>query len=250
MPEGDALHRAAARLRVLEGEVVAVETPHPRAAVLRLAERLDGRRLERVQAVGKNLVLGFEGGLVLRSHLRMSGRWRVQAAGTEPFGTPWLVLRGRERQAVLWNGPVLELTRGRSPAVARLGPDVMADPPDLDGMLARLRAADPGREVGEALLDQRLVAGIGNMWKAEALFSVGISPWKRLGEHSDEELRGLLGAAATLMQGSRGRHRVYRRAGRPCPRCGTLVRSYPQGDAARTAYWCPGCQAGTEPAGA
>jgi endonuclease-8 len=250
MPEGDALHRAAQRLRVLEGEVVAVETPHPRAAVLRLAERLDGRRLERVQAVGKNLVLGFEGGLVLRSHLRMSGRWGVQAAGTEPFGTPWLVLRGRERQAVLWNGPVLELTRGRSPTVARLGPDVMADRPDLDGMLARLRAADPRREVGDALLDQRLVAGIGNMWKAEALFAVGISPWTRLGEYSDEELRSLLAAAATLMQGPRGRHRVYRRAGRPCPRCGTLVRSYPQGDAARMAYWCPGCQAGTEPAGA
>jgi endonuclease-8 len=250
MPEGDALHRAAERLRVLEGEVVAVETPHPRAAVLRLAERLDGLRLERVQAVGKNLVLGFEGGLVLRSHLRMSGRWRVQAAGTEPFGTPWLVLRGRERQAVLWNGPVLELTRGRSPTVARLGPDVMADPPDLDGMLARLRAADPGREVGEALLDQRLVAGIGNMWKAEALFAVGISPWKGLRELSDEELRDLLGAGARLMQGPRGRHCVYRRAGRPCPRCGTLVRSYPQGDAARMTYWCPGCQAGTEPAGA
>jgi endonuclease-8 len=250
VPEGDALHRAAARLRVLEGEVVAVETPHPRAAVLRLAERLDGRRLERVQAVGKNLVLGFEGGLVLRSHLRVRGRWRVQAAGTEPFGTPWLVLRGRERQAVLWNGPVLELTRGRSPAVARLGPDVMADPPDLDGMLGRLRAADQGREVGDALLDQRLVAGVGNMWKAEALFEAEVSPWVRLGELADEELRELLRAAATLMQGPRGRHRVYRRAGRPCPRCGTLVRSYPQGDAARMAYWCPGCQAGTGPPGA
>jgi endonuclease VIII len=250
MPEGDALHRAAERLRVLEGEVVAVETPHPRAAVLRLAERLDGLRLERVQAVGKNLVLGFEGGLVLRSHLRMNGRWRVQAAGTEPFGTPWLVLRGRERQAVLWNGPVLELTRGRSPTVARLGPDVMADPPDLDGMLARLRAADPGREVGEALLDQRLVAGIGNMWKAEALFAAAISPWRRLGELSDDELHALLAAAARLMQSPRRRHRVYRRAGRPCARCATLVRSYPQGDTARMAYWCPGCQAGTEPPGA
>jgi len=250
MPEGDALHRAAARLRVLEGEVVAVETPHPRAAVLRLAERLDGRRLERVQAVGKNLVLGFEGGLVLRSHLRMHGRWRVQAAGTEPFGTPWLVLRGRERQAVLWNGPVLELTRGRSPTVARLGPDVMADPPDLDAMLARLRAGDQGHEVGDALLDQRLVAGVGNMWKAEALFAAEVSPWRRLGELSDEELRGLLASAARLMQAPRNRHRVYRRAGRPCPRCGTLVRSHPQGDAARMAYWCPRCQAGTGPPGA
>ena len=235
---------------MLEGEVVAVETPHPRAAVLRLAERLDGRRLERVQAVGKNLMLAFEGGLVLRSHLRMHGRWRVQAAGTEPLGTPWLVMRGRERQAVLWNGPVLELTRGRSPAVARLGPDVMADPPDLGGMLARLRGGDREREVGDALLDQRLVAGIGNMWKAEAFFAAEISPWRRLGELSDDQLRDLLAAAARLMQGPRERHHVYRRAGGPCPRCSTLVRSYPQGDAARMAYWCPRCQAGTEPAGA
>lgn len=250
MPEGDALHRAAERLRVLEGEVVAVQTPHPRAAVLRLAERLDGRRLESVSAVGKNLVLGFEGGLLLRSHLRMRGRWRVQPAGTEPFGTPWLVLRGRERQAVLWNGPVLELTRGRSPAVARLGPDVMRSPPDLDGMLARLRRAEQRREVGEALLDQRLVAGIGNMWKAEALFDAGISPWRPLAELSDEELRRILTVAADLMQGPRGGRRVYRRAGRPCLRCGTRVCSRPQGDAARAAYWCPSCQAGTASPGA
>jgi endonuclease-8 len=250
MPEGDALHRAAARLRVLEGEVVAVETPHPRAAVLRLSERLDGLRLERVRAVGKNLLLDFEGGLVLRSHLRMRGRWRVQAAGDEPLGTPWLVLRGRERQAVLWNGPVLELTRGRSPAVARLGPDVMADPPDLDAMLDRFRAAHQSREVGEALLDQRLVAGIGNMWKAEALAAVSISPWRPLSGLGDDELRALLAEAARLMQAGERARRVYRRAGRPCPRCGTRIRSYPQGDEARMAYWCPVCQEGTSPAGA
>ena len=250
MPEGDAVHRAAERLRVLEGEVLAVETPHPRAAVLRIAERLDGRRLERVEARGKNLLLGFEGGLVLRSHLRMRGRWRVQSAGLAPLGKPWLVLRGRQRQAVLWNGPVLELTRGRSPAVARLGPDVMTDPPDVEGMLARLRTADPGRELGDALLDQRLVAGIGNMWKAEALFAAGLSPWRRLRDAGDDDLRSVVGAAARLMQGPRGRHQVYRRAGRPCRRCGTLVRSFPQGEEVRMAYWCPACQAGTGPAGA
>jgi endonuclease-8 len=248
MPEGDALHRAAERLRVLEGEVVAVETPHPRAAVLRLPERLDGLRLERVEAVGKNLLLGFEGGLTLRSHLRMRGRWRVEPAGREPFGTPWLVLRGRTKQAVLWNGPVLELARGRSPAVARLGPDVMADPPDLDGMVARLRAAHQSREIGDALLDQRLVAGIGNMWKAEALFAAETSPWRRLSELDDDALRRVLGEAASLMRAGRARRRVYRRAGRPCGRCGAAIRSYPQGDEARTAYWCPGCQEGTSPA--
>jgi endonuclease VIII len=248
MPEGDALHRAADRLRVLEGEIVAVETPHPRAAVLRLPERLDGLRLERVEAVGKNLLLSFEGGLLLRSHLRMHGRWRVQAAGTEPFGTPWLVLRGSERQAVLWNGPVLELTRGRSPSVARLGPDVLAEPPDVEAMVARLRGAGPSRQVGEALLDQRLLSGIGNMWKAEILFEAEISPWQPIGELSDEELARTVGEATRLMRAGRRRRQVYRRAGRPCRRCGASIRSFPQGDEARMAYWCPGCQAGTGPA--
>lgn len=250
MPEGDALHRAAERLRALEGEVVSVETPHPRAAVLRLPERLDGLRLERVEALGKNLLLGFEGGLTLRSHLRMRGRWRVEPAGREPPGTPWLVLRGGETQAVLWNGPVLELTRGRPRAVARLGPDVMADPPDLDEMVARLRAARQSREVGEALLDQRLVAGIGNMWKAEALFAAATSPWRRLSELDDDVLLRVVGEAARLMRAGRARRLVYRRAGRPCGSCGAIIRSRPQGDEARTAYWCPGCQAGTSPAGA
>jgi endonuclease-8 len=248
VPEGDALHRAAERLRVLEGEVVAVETPHPRAAVLRLPERLDGLRLERVEAVGKNLLLSFEGGLLLRSHLRMRGRWRVQAAGTKPYGTPWLVLRGTERQAVLWNGPVLELTRGRSPAVARLGPDVLAEPPDEEAMVARLRGTGPSRQVGDALLDQRLISGIGNMWKAEILFEAEISPWRPLGELSDEDLGRIVGEATRLMRAGRRRHGVYRRAGRPCRRCGAAIRSYPQGDEARMAYWCPGCQAGTGPA--
>jgi endonuclease-8 len=250
VPEGDALHRAAERLRVLEGEVVAVESPHPRAAALGVAARLDGRRLERVEAVGKNLLLGFEGGLVLRSHLRMRGRWRVQGADTPPLGTPWLVLRGRERQAVLWNGPVLEVTRGRPDALRRLGPDIMAEPPDLEAALARLRATDQGREAGEAFLDQGLVAGIGNMWKAEVFFATGTSPWQRLRDLDDGELRAMLAASAHLMRSGRRRREVYRRAGRPCRRCGALVRSYPQGEDARMAYWCPACQAGTGPAGA
>src|ERR1043166_4808135 len=108
MPEGDSLHRAARRLQVLVGQRVEVETPHPRAAVKGLSEKLDGRRLEEVEAVGKNLLLRFEGGLVLRSHLRMSGRWRLERRGASHAGKPWLVLRGSEHEAVLWNGAVLE----------------------------------------------------------------------------------------------------------------------------------------------
>lgn len=250
MPEGDALHRTAERLRALEGEVLAVESPHPRAAALAIASRIDGRRLERVEAVGKNLVLSFEGGLVLRSHLRMRGRWRILPLHRRPFGTPWLVLRGRDRQAVLWHGPVLELSRGRPRALAGLGPDVMVDPPQVEAMLRRIRSVDQRREVGEALLDQRLVAGIGNVWKAETLFRAEISPWACLVELDDDQLRSILRLASVLMQGERPRRAVYRRSGLPCRRCATIIRSRAQGDEARTAYWCPRCQAGTRPAGA
>jgi endonuclease-8 len=245
MPEGDSLHRAARRLQVLVGERVEVETPHPRAAVKGLAERLDGRRLEQVEAVGKNLLLHFEGGLVLRSHLRMKGRWRVERRGAERSGKPWLVLRGAEHEAVLWNGAVLELVGPRG--APRLGPDILGEPPDFETMLARLRSS-PGREVGDALLDQRLVSGIGNLWKAEALWEARVSPWRLLKDVDDGDVRAVLEAAHTRMRasldGPRPLRRVHRRAGRACPRCGGIVRSAPQGDNARTAYWCAGCQVG------
>jgi endonuclease-8 len=245
MPEGDAIHRAAARLRLLEGEVLSVETPHPRAAVLRLAERLDGMRLEQVEAVGKNLFLSFEDGTVLRSHLRMHGRWRVQPAGSRIVGKPWLILRGSKWEAVQRNGPVLELGRA---GPTGLGPDVMAEPAQIDAMVERLRSTDRSRELGDALLDQRLVAGIGNMWKAETLFHASSSPWLRLGDVSDETLRAILATAHRLMT-ERPRERfVYRRAGRPCRRCGATIRSRRQGEHARAAYWCPRCQGGTEAA--
>jgi endonuclease-8 len=246
MPEGDALHRVAERLRVLEGEVVAAESPHPRAAMLGIAERIDGKRLERVEALGKNLLLTFEGGVVVRSHLRMSGRWHVQEAGRPVRGSPWLVLRTAEWQAVQRNGPVLDLGTRR---LTRLGPDIMAAPPAIGAMVARFRRADPGRELGDALLDQTLAAGIGNKWRAEALFEVRLSPWTRLRDVTDSELEALLAAASRLMRGPRRRYRVYRRAGRPCPQCGTKIESRPQGDNARMAYWCPACQAGTEAPG-
>jgi endonuclease-8 len=236
---------------VLAGQRVEVEAPHPRAAGKQLAERLDGRLLESVEAVGKNLLLHFEGGLVLRSHLRMTGRWRVEPRGSTRVGRPWLVLRGDEHEAVLWNGPVLELGRGASFS-SRLGPDILAQPPDLEAMLARLRAAPQEREVGDALLDQRLVSGIGNLWKAESLWDVRVSPWRRLADVTDDELGAALQSAhekmRTGVEGTRPLRHVYRRAGRACRRCGAVIRSHAQGDNARTAFWCPGCQrGGSEP---
>jgi endonuclease-8 len=144
---------------------------------------------------------------------------------------------------VLWGGPVLELN---TRAVGRLGPDILARPPELDRMLANLRGVDQRRDLGEALLDQRLVAGIGNMWKAEALWRARVSPWRPLRETTDEQLRAALAQAARLMRGSvdtgREARAIYRRAGRPCPRCRTPIESRGQGDANRTAYWCPTCQ--------
>ena len=249
MPEGDALHRAAKRLQPLVGQRLAAESPHPRAQATGVAPRIDGRVLESVDAVGKNLLLRFEGGVVVRSHLRMTGRWRLEPRGRARTGRPWLVLRGDEFEGVLWNGPVLTLEARNVP---RLGPDVLAPDFDFDAAVAGLHVAGD-QWLGEALLDQRLVAGIGNMWMAETLWTIRVSPWIRVRDVPDKVLRDAVAEARRLMQealatGRPGRQ-VYRRAGRPCLRCGTIVRSRGQGDANRTAYWCPACQAGGGPPG-
>jgi endonuclease-8 len=248
MPEGDAIHRIARRLQPLVGQRIEAEAIHPRARLMHVAERIDGKVLESVDAVGKNLIFRFAGGVVLRSHLRMSGRWSLRPRGELRRGTPWLVLRGDRVEGVLWNGPVLELG---ARAMQSLGPDILERPPRIGEMLERIRAADGTRHLGETLLDQRLVAGIGNMWLAEALFEARLSPWRRLAQVPDEDRRHVLEAAARLMQealdGRRSGHRVYRRAGRPCPRCGTRIQSWGQGDANRMTYWCPVCQVGEEP---
>ena len=249
MPEGDSIHRAARRLQPLVGQRLEVESPNPRAQATGVADRVDGRVLESVEAVGKNLLLRFEGGLVVRSHLRMTGRWGVEPRGTARTGLPWLVLRGDELEGVLWNGPVLTLEARN---VRRLGQDVLAEELDVDAAVRRLRGAAELR-LGEALQDQRLLAGVGNMWMAEALWTVRFSPWAWVRDVSDETLREAVEAARRLMREALGTGRpgrqVYRRAGRPCPRCGTIVRSRGQGDDNRTAYWCPGCQGGGVPPG-
>jgi endonuclease VIII len=249
VPEGDSLHLAARRLQTLVGQRIAADSPHPRAQAERIAERIDGRILESVSAHGKNLVLRFGGGIVLRSHLRMSGRWSIRPRGEARTGKPWLVLRGDEVEGVLWNGPVLEL---HTRALARLGPDILERPPRIDAMLERMRHADQTQWFGETLLDQSIVAGIGNMWLAEALWEAELSPWRRLRDVPEADRRRSLETAGALMRASvdtgRGRrHRVYRLVGRPCPRCRAKIRSWGQGDDNRMAYWCPGCQAGDDP---
>ena len=246
MPEGDSLHRAARRLQVLVGERVEAESPNPRGLATGVARAVDGRILERVEAVGKYVLLYFEGGVVVHSHLRMNGRWRVaRRDDTRRRGSPWLVLRGSDWEATQWNGPVLRLG---GEAVRSLGPDLLAPATDVAVIVARLRRVDQSRLVGDALVDQRIVAGIGNMWLSEALWHGRVSPWSRLADVADDPLAGVLQWARERMRGavagSRPSRSVYRRAGRGCPRCGEPIRSRGLGDANRTAYWCPRCQPG------
>jgi endonuclease VIII len=248
MPEGDSLHRIAARLRPLVGQRVEASSPNPRGLATNVARAVDGLVLESVDAVGKHLLLRFEGGVTVRNHLRMTGRWRVRERGRPAWrGRPWLVLETSRWEATQWNGPVLKLDDGRA---NRLGPDLLADATAVEEVVARVRRADPARLLGDVLLDQRLAAGIGNMWLAELLWRGGLSPFLPVGEVTDDELAGVLGWARDSMRAAVGGARarppraVYRRAGRPCPRCGTPILSRGLGELNRTAYWCGGCQRG------
>ena len=246
MPEGDSIRRAAARLRLLVGERVEASSPSPRGLATNVARAVNGRVLESVDAVGKHLLLHFEGGVVIRSHLRMNGRWRVRARdGSPPRGRPWLVLTTEQWEASQWNGPVLTIDDGRA---ARLGPDLLADEMSVDRLVARIRAVDERRLLGDVLLDQRVVAGIGNMWLAEILWHGRLSPWLAVGAATEDELTRALAWGREAMLGSvagrRPSRAVYRRKGRPCLRCGGAIRSRGLGELNRTAYWCEGCQRG------
>jgi len=241
VPEGDSIRRAARALRALEGERVEATAPHPRGAPV--ARAIDGRVLEAVEPVGKNLLLRFDGGLVVHSHLGMVGRWRVVPVGSSIRGRPWLVLRGPTREAQLWNGSTLRIARG---AKLALGPDLLAASTDVEAVADRVLASGPSRLIGEALLDQRVVAGIGNVWLAELLWHGRLSPWDPVGAVEKRRLVAALGWARREMlqsvAGARPTRSVYRRARRPCPRCGTPIVSRGLGERNRTAYWCPTCQ--------
>jgi endonuclease VIII len=258
VPEGDTIHHAARRVgaALVGKEILAVEAPQPRHRHDRLAERLAGRAVRAVDARGKHLLLRFEGELTLHSHLRMGGSWRVYRRGERWRRSPgraWLVIRTPEHEVVQFDGPMLELlTDSRTRfdrRIAGLGPDLVADDFDERLFLRRLREDDPTRAIGDALLDQYIVAGIGNLWKSESCFDAGVDPWRGLGDVSDEEaLRIVRGARPRMRQSAEDgftlrEPQVYGRHGRPCPRCGELVRSRGQGDDNRTTYWCPGCQA-------
>ena len=253
MAEGDTILRIARRLdAALGGHQVSVRAPNARGKTTGV-ERLDGRRLQRVESRGKHLVLHFDQGLVLHSHLGMNGSWDVYEPGTrwrKPEESAWVVLRADGREAVQFGGSTLRVLEERrlaiDPTLSGLGPDILAEDFKLSEALASLRRGGSTMGLGDALLDQRLLAGVGNVFKSEGCFAAIVSPWHWLGELEDDELAHVIRRTRELMLGSVAgasqRRFVYGRAGKPCRRCGEQVRSRGQGDANRITYWCPGCQ--------
>ena len=252
--EGDSVLRLARRLdERLAGSKVSVRTPGQRRPDGIPAAELDGRVLERAESRGKHLLLHFEGGVALHAHMGMRGSWQLYDDGERwrrPARDAWIALTGNGAEAVNFGGSKLRIVReaqlGRDPRLARLGPDLLADDFDPAVAAARIRSAGPDLRIGDALLGQRLVAGIGNIFRSEGSFEAGLDPRTPVGEVTDDQLVGVLQATRELMleavETGRQPNRVYRRAGMPCERCGTRILSQAQGETARTTYWCPSCQ--------
>ena len=274
MPEGDTIFRAAQTLdRALAGKaVVRFESMFPALTRVHEDEPLTGRKVEGVESAGKHLLMRFSDGLVLRTHMRMNGSWHIYRAGERwrrPRRDMRVVVATSEFEAVGFNIPVAEFIREgdlhRNEALRRVGPDLLSESFDAAGAVVRLRARPDG-EIADALLDQRVMAGIGNVYKSETLFACRVNPFARTGTLEDAELLRLVETARKFLQlnvtGSlpsmttytglrrttgrddpKQRLWVYGRARLPCRRCGTAIRVRKQGQDARLTYWCPRCQA-------
>ena len=264
MPEGDTVWLAAQRMhQALAGRVLTrSDFRVPQLATTDLA----GRQVLEVVPRGKHLLTRIEGDLTLHTHFRMDGTWHLYSPGDRWTGGPdWqvrVVLANAERVAVGYRLPVVELlpTDREGQAVGHLGPDVLDDAFDQAEALRRL-SADPDREIGLALLDQRVLAGLGNLYRTEVLFLTGLTPWTRVADVPD--LPALVRRSRRLMLANRGHweqsttgslragqdHWVFERSGKPCRRCGSRIAVAEQGDAPyqRLTYWCPRCQLGPAP---
>jgi len=249
VPEGDTIWRTAAALRrSLLGQTVVAARP---AAL----ERLSGSVLEDVHPVGKHLLLRFSGGWTLHSHMRLFGSWHLYRPGErwrKSARAARAVLEFGDWLAVCFSAPLVELTQQPLAGIAHLGPDILAADVSWEQITRRARALGPV-PLGELLLDQRVCCGIGNVYKCEALWTLGLDPWLRSDALTDERLTQLFITARQAMQANlsggferrfeSGRSRaVHGRRSRPCPRCGTAVATRQQGEQARWTYFCPTCQ--------
>ena len=252
MPEGDVLYRTASTLqRWLAGREVTDATT--------AAKPMVGHTVEKVESNGKHLLIRFDSGHLLHTHLRMTGSWHVYSTGERwqrPPSQARVTLTCGRRIAVCFNAPIVELlepgAEANHPSLAGLGPDILDQPLHVDEIRKRARRRPRDTALGELLLDQRVVAGIGNVWRCEALFLEGHNPWTPVSSLTDDQLDALISTAGRIMSESLGpftgrpQRWVYRRTNRPCRRCGTPIKSRGQGEQSRTAYWCPTCQSSPE----
>lgn len=260
MPEGDSLHRIAARFRpALEGVPVLEVYLRDRGRVA----ALEGKKVTKVEAIGKHLLIHFETGYTLRVHLGMKGRFSKRPL-VEASSSAVVRLATASDAFVCTNAYQAELIRGarlRGHAkLGRLGPDLLQADVDLDQVVARARfSGHAAREIGDLVLDQTVAAGIGNVYKSEVLFIERVHPKTKVAEIAPEKLRGLFERASALMRAnvstwervtvpedvrlaSRVNHYVYKRNGRRCLVCETRIETIAQGRMARTTYFCPRCQ--------
>jgi endonuclease VIII len=275
MPEGDTIFRAARTLnRALSGKtVVRFESVLPALTRVHDDNPITGRHVETVSAAGKHLLMSFSGGLVLRTHMRMNGSWHIYRTG-EPWRRPHrdmrIVVATEDFTAVGFNIPVAEFIRGRDlprhPELGRLGPDLLSDDFDAAEAVRRIQAR-AGVEIGDVLLNQRVLAGIGNVYKSETLFACRVNPFvdvqsldepvvRKLVETARKFLRANVSSGLASMTTYTGFRRttarddpgqrlwVYGRARLPCRRCGAAILARKQGPDARLTYWCPHCQKG------
>lgn len=259
MPEGDTILRAARALgRCLEGKrLTSFESPLPRLA----GADLSGRVVQAVEARGKNLLVRFDDGRALLTHMRMTGSWhlyRPKERWQKPARLARAVLGTDDAVAVCFNAPVVELLSARQLArhesIRRLGPDVLSEDFDAGEAIRRI-AASGERAIGDAILLQSALAGVGNIYKSETLFLCGVDPFLPAASFSENDLARVVAKARDLMSANLdgtprrtrrtldgGSYWVYKRSGRPCWRCGSRIRMRRQGTAGRTTYWCPTCQ--------
>jgi endonuclease-8 len=274
MPEGDTIFRAARTLhRALAGKpIVHFESVFPALTRVHVDAPLTAQTIDSVSAAGKHLLMRLSGGLILRTHMRMNGSWHIyrpHEAWQRPRRDMRIVLATADFVAVGFNIPVAEFVAardlGRHQELRRLGPDLLAEQFDAAEALRRLRARR-AEAIAGVLLNQRVMAGIGNVYKSEVLFMCGVNPFTPVGNVSDQALERLVATARRLLLANvhsslapmttyTGYRRttsrdspserlwVYGRAGKPCRRCGTSVQIDAQGSDARLTYWCPSCQA-------